>query len=385
MGVFVVEHRHPLAQGSTLDFRQQRRPVCQAVEIGTILQLGPILQHIGRNGSQDATEAIGCRAEVVGTQPIPILLALQVEASPRLVQLFEPAMQLCEIGKAALGIAVIVYLLGKLLFREALPRLHLLTQNLTHLIGGIRIAQVEGSITVYIIQYFIGQRARGLLTIGHDAQCLAGHLILVAIHPREQTTVAQALPLVVRTVLIAKGMDDFRQRHGRMLCQEGYLLVNLVYRTQDGDTDIYLTVGREIAAYAADVGLGMGLDIQEEGVVGISQRDSILLLIAQDGDGHTMKVVAQIASHILVRIGGLHHIDGCHQTGPLVYGIAVDNDILHSRAELHITALLQPACDTSVVEVVDGKTLVVDEQGDELVHIVCHQVLLGVYNEAAIF
>ena len=101
VGVLVEEHGHPLAEGSTAHGTQQDGTACLLLEVGTVGEFGAVLQHIDGDGTQDATEAVGCRVEVVGSQALLVLVALQVEAGFGLCQLFVPAMQLGEIGKAA--------------------------------------------------------------------------------------------------------------------------------------------------------------------------------------------------------------------------------------------------------------------------------------------
>ena len=76
----------------------------------------------------------------------------------------------------------------------------------------------------------------------------------------------------------------------------------------------------------------MRLDIEEQTVVSIRQQHTVFFLITQQGDSHTMDIIAEIASDILIGICWLHRIDGSYQTCPLIDRITVDNDILHDGA-----------------------------------------------------
>ena len=97
-----------------------------------------------------------------------------------------------------------------------------------------------------------------------------------------------------------------------------------------------------------------------------------------------MDVVALAAAQVGVRIGGLHDVDGGHESCTLVDRIAVGDDVLHGGAELDVTALFQPFGDTSVIEVAGGQSLVLHEQRYQLLHVVGDEVALGVDDEAAV-
>ena len=98
MGILMVVDRHPLAQGSVSTGREQQRAQGQLVvnatfrQVGTVLQLHAVIQQISRLGPQNATVAISCGAQVVGTQAFAVLLALQVKAGLGFVDLLKPAM-----------------------------------------------------------------------------------------------------------------------------------------------------------------------------------------------------------------------------------------------------------------------------------------------------
>ena len=150
----------------------------------------------------------------------------------------------------------------------------------------------------------------------------------MTIHPRQQTTIAQAHPLILRTLFMSKRMHNITKRRGRILGQERDLPVNLIGGLQNSDTEFNMTVGREITAKSVDISLRVRLYIQEEAVVRISQYHRIFFLIAQDGDCSTMDIVTQVTTYILVRVGWLHDIDSSHQTSFLVHGVAIDNNVL---------------------------------------------------------
>ena len=97
-----------------------------------------------------------------------------------------------------------------------------------------------------------------------------------------------------------------------------------------------------------------------------------------------MYVVAFVSAQVGVGIGGLHHVDALHQSCPLVSRIAVDDNFLDCRAELDVTALFQPGGNASVVEVAHGQLLVFQQQGYQFMNVVCHEVPLGVDDEAAV-
>ena len=158
VGVFVEEYGHPLTQRTTTHSTQQEWATRLFLEVGTIRQFCTILQHIGRYGTQEATEAIGCCTQVVGSQTFFVLFALQVKTSLSLCQLLVPAMQLGEIIEAAIRVGKFANALFKLLGAEFLPLFQLLTQYFTNLIGCVRFAQVVGSLAIEVIEHLIAQR-----------------------------------------------------------------------------------------------------------------------------------------------------------------------------------------------------------------------------------
>ena len=131
----------------------------------------------------------------------------------------------------------------------------------------------------------------------------------MAVHPRQQTTIAQADPLVLRAVLVTEGMDDVLHVARRILHQERNLWVNLIAQSQDGHTLCQRGIWSEVATQAIDIRLRMCLDIKEDVVVRISQRKGIFLHIAEDGESHAMDVVTLVATQIRIRISGFHDID----------------------------------------------------------------------------
>ena len=68
-------------------------------------------------------------------------------------------MQLGEIVEATIGVGKFANLFFKLLWRQVLPRLQLVAHNLTHLVGGVRIAQVVRRLAVEVIENLVTQRA----------------------------------------------------------------------------------------------------------------------------------------------------------------------------------------------------------------------------------
>ena len=128
----------------------------------------------------------------------------------------------------------------------------------------------------------------------------------------------------------------------------------------------------------------MRLYIQEQIVVRIGQSQAILFLIAEDGNGDAMNVLTEIAVNVLIGIGGLHDVDGSHQTRMLIGRIAVHHNILDCRAQLHISRLFQPAGNASGIKIVDSQPLVVNQQRYQLVDIISYQVPLRVYHKAVI-
>ena len=69
----------------------------------------------------------------------------------------------------------------------------------------------------------------------------------------------------------------------------------------------------------------------------------------------------------------------------LVDGITVDDNILDGRTQLHVAALFEPTGNSTVIKVVDGQSLIVQQQGNEFMHIVGHEVTLRVNDETAVF
>ena len=74
-----------------------------------------------------------------------------------------------------------------------------------------------------------------------------------------------------------------------------------------------------------------------------------------------MYIFAQVPFHILVRIGRFHRIDSSHQTGTLVDGITVHDDILHDGTQLLVTTGLQPTADTARIEIAHSQFLIVEK------------------------
>ena len=324
----MVEHRHPLAQGPALDGRKEQWALRYLFKVRPVGQHGAVLQHIGGRRSQYPAEAVGRRPQVIGAQAFTVLLAFQVKAGPCLTNLLEPSVQLCEVEEASVLVAVVGYLLGKLLLTQVLPCPHLLAQVFTYLLRGVGPAQVVCCVAVDVVQHLIAQRAARALPARHDAQRLTGHLVLMAVHPRQQAPVAEAVPLVVAARFVAERADYLHQRRRRKLGQERDVRVYLVGGSQQRYTGVYLVLRVEIAAQACHIDLGVRLDVQEQVVVRVGQGHRIVLLLAQHGDSHAVDVVAQVAVQVLVGIGRLHGVDSRHQSRRLVHGIAVHHNIL---------------------------------------------------------
>ena len=98
-----------------------------------------------------------------------------------------------------------------------------------------------------------------------------------------------------------------------------------------------------------------------------------------------MYVFTQVSLHILIGEGRFHVIDSRHQTGALIHGIAIRDDILQDRTEFAITTGLQPLTDTSIIQITDSQFLVVEQQRNQFMDIVCHQVLIWIDNKTLIF
>ena len=98
-----------------------------------------------------------------------------------------------------------------------------------------------------------------------------------------------------------------------------------------------------------------------------------------------MDIVTLVTTQIRIGIGWLHHIDRCHQTCTLVGRIAIDDDVLDGRAQLHVTALLQPSRNTSVIQIAGSQSLVVHQQWYQLMDVICYKVALWVNDEATVF
>ena len=64
-----------------------------------------------------------------------------------------------------------------------------------------------------------------------------------------------------------------------------------------------------------------------------------------------MDIVAKCAAQVLIRICGLHGVDGGQQSGLLVYRVALGDDILDDGAQLVVTASVEPLGDTAVVQI----------------------------------
>ena len=129
----------------------------------------------------------------------------------------------------------------------------------------------------------------------------------------------------------------------------------------------------------------MRLDIEIRRIVRIAQCQGVFFLITQDGNRHAVDVLALVSPQVGVGIGRLHHVDGRHQARMLVGRIAIDDDVLDDGAELYVTALFQPLCNATAIQVVDGQAFVVQQQRNEFVDIVGYEVALGVHHEAMVF
>ena len=265
--------------------------------------------------------------------------------------------------------------------------LQALGQQLAYLLGRISLTQVVGSLSVNVVEHLVGQRLRVLLSLCHDAQTLTGHHVLVAEHPRQQSSVGETPPVVVRHHFVAERVDNLLDGRRRESRQEGYVLVYLVHAAHDGHATVdgfFLVFCLEIGTQAVDVACGMALEEEEQRVVGVSEQYGVLLLIAQQRDGHAVDIVAEVAVNVLIRVCRLHCIDRRHQSGVLVYGVFVDDDILHDGGQLHIAARLEPLADASVVEIAHSQPLVVYQQRYQLVDVVGHEVAVGVDDEVLV-
>ena len=209
-------------------------------------------------------------------------------------------------------------------------------------------------------------------------------MVFVTIHPRQQTTIAQTGPLIIGTILIAKGMNNICQIGRRTIDKERNVSIYLVNKPQNCYACVQFTVLCEIAAQAIDIGLWMRLQIEVQFIIRISQSYFVFFLIAQYRDSCTMHIVTKIASQVLIRIGRLHNVNSGHQSCMLIDRIAVNNNILDSRTEFHITALFQPTSDTTIIKIINGQSLVIKQQGNQFVNIICYEVLLWIYDETTI-
>ena len=133
-----------------------------------------------------------------------------------------------------------------------------------------------------------------------------------------------------------------------MVGKERDVRVDLIDQAQHRDAGIKARLLLKVGTDPSDVALGVGFEIEVERIVGVRQQQTILLWIAEQRHGNAMNIVAIVALHVLVGIGRLHHVDGSHQSGVLIHGIPVDYDVLDDRAELLVSARLQPSTDTSV-------------------------------------
>ena len=129
----------------------------------------------------------------------------------------------------------------------------------------------------------------------------------------------------------------------------------------------------------------MRIQIEEQAVVGILESQHILFLITQDRDGQAMDVVTETAMQVLIGECRLHDIDSRHEACFLINRIAVDDDVLDCRAQFYAAAGLEPCGNTSVVQIVQRHALVVQQQRNQFVHVVGHEVALGVNDETVVF
>ena len=80
-------------------------------------------------------------------------------------------------------------------------------------------------------------------------------MVFVTIHPRQQTTIAQTGPLIIGTILIAKGMNNICQIGRRTIDKERNVSIYLVNKPQNCYACVQFTVLCEIAAQAIDISL----------------------------------------------------------------------------------------------------------------------------------
>ena len=129
----------------------------------------------------------------------------------------------------------------------------------------------------------------------------------------------------------------------------------------------------------------MRLEIEEKTVIGVRQQQSVVILITQQRDSHAMGIVTEIALNVLIWISGLHRIDSSHQSGTLVNRVTVHHDILHDGTQFLVTTGVQPRTDSPIIEVADGHFLVIEQQGNQFVDIVSHEILVRIHDETLVF
>ena len=195
------------------------------------------------------------------------------------------------------------------------------------------------------------------------------------------------MPLVFGYIFMTKGANNIVNCSRWMLYHKWYLRINLEHYLHDSHTYLLLIVMvyfLKVRTQTINIAAGVGFHIKVEIIVRGSQRYGILVLITQQRDTYRMDILAVGSTHILIRIGRIHSVQRCHQTGTLIDRIFLGNDIFNNGAQLVVTTSVQPLGDTSVIQITDSQTLVGQQHGHQFLYVLGHQVTLWIDNETLV-
>ena len=128
----------------------------------------------------------------------------------------------------------------------------------------------------------------------------------------------------------------------------------------------------------------MRLQIEPKLVIFISKQDAVIVNVTQHGNYNTVYVITKISLNIHIGVSGFHSIDGSHQSCLLVCRIAVLNDIFNYCTQLCISTLLQPVGQAATIKIALCQPFVLEQQRNQLMDIVCNDILVWIDNKALI-
>ena len=127
-GVFMIEHRQPLGEGSCANFiAHKRRIFC--VYLPPVAQFCTVGKQISRGDSQDSAIAVKRRAQIIGAHAFHVFFRRKVETTRGLSNLLIPSMQLSKIVVTAFGVDDVAHLVRQVFCREMLILLQALRQD----------------------------------------------------------------------------------------------------------------------------------------------------------------------------------------------------------------------------------------------------------------